>query len=1143
MDPSVNVSNPAQDSDTAAKLRFESFKMGGSAPAHTLSKLSHRRSHSRNNSISLSISTSVPSVPAFDFSSSTHVPSNVAQTKRGSHHKRRSSVSTRRESAELMGVSVPDLPSAHSDDNINLGDRDSIRRRALLALEGKPDLAFSKVEIPDITSPDATKTFDFPTKSAFPPTSAINNLGVTGLMGKRDSGKMFVSSVAKDQLHTLIEEEEEEEELEEQNDTFPEQPKETSPPVHSVEHAKPSRPRPTSLNLRPLSLVSGIAVVTSGGLPTPSTTPSPRAGLRALTLSSDITTSETDSIAHPSAVPRSFSRRHSLTNTSSVIKRRSSISYKRSVDSTPRDVVTLPSPEMTPTSDRHFSISSDQSLAVEKPLTVAEQHFLFRSHNVLLTRITELERTLRKRSSLYSPRPLSYSSEVSVGSSEPSDEMLQLISDLKAERDELKRDVDGWRKRVSDADERAGVLAKRIEVERRDAWVARSRLGLLEVEKTQLEKAIEDKIAALDLSLVEKTALTRERDELEEEVNKLKERLQDADATVDECAQLRAALEQERERRQELEHLLDDAGLFNAPAVPRLTNGFGIKSIMPSRFGGSREFGFQSIDSESSTEVESLDDSFMKAGSTLDVVAEEDLSEEEVDALAGYEDEDDSDLSFQSPGGSSAGSAEEMVLKFDVASGGEAAKPLNNPAHGRHATLSKTWTFPRGHAIVLSEQKEDVDHFFGCLDDVDMSPHLGSEERTKGLFASAFCPADDEDEMPPFVLPADIGVVVEPPAPVRSLDTVHEDDEEDTDDEFVGEEVEGGIRFIFNPPPTICITPPQICVSPPTTTIAPVESESHSVPRKLVPVYEEQEPPISQFPPVDVRALPEAPATPSPVQPSASCDSRPSSRTTMSPSSIPRATVLRSFTQSPSAPLTPSKPPTGRSTLADLPRCSFITPPSKKGGNVSTFIPQPKPLPSAVAQSTPTKPRASVVRTAKDLSRNPNGSTKPQPRLSMSTLNSFSSSCVSQPTMSGGATPEVTSYEPSGGDRYHQQQIPSVSLPSIMPSPLSARFSLQKLQKLSNFIPFSWTPGATAIASCIMSSSGSPSQNPDGFESVPLMSCAEDHAQCTTERGFVCRDKQLEKLKSRLSQETFTGTGSCFMVSACKGCRATEVSL
>jgi hypothetical protein len=60
-----------------------------------------------------------------------------------------------------MGVSLPDLPTVHSDDNINLGDKDSIRRRALWALEGKPDLAFSKVEIPDITSPDVTKSFEF----------------------------------------------------------------------------------------------------------------------------------------------------------------------------------------------------------------------------------------------------------------------------------------------------------------------------------------------------------------------------------------------------------------------------------------------------------------------------------------------------------------------------------------------------------------------------------------------------------------------------------------------------------------------------------------------------------------------------------------------------------------------------------------------------------------------------------------------------------------------------------------------------------------------------------------------------------------------------------------------------------------------
>lgn len=153
--------------------KFESFKMGGGAPANSLTnhlpKHSHGRSRSRNSSISslstfsISASASAPSLPSPPFvHSSINVSPNGPPSKRPtSHHRRRSSVSTRCESADLMGVSLPDLPPAHSDDNINFGDRDSIRRRALLALEGKPDFAFSKVEIPDITSPDSTKSFEF----------------------------------------------------------------------------------------------------------------------------------------------------------------------------------------------------------------------------------------------------------------------------------------------------------------------------------------------------------------------------------------------------------------------------------------------------------------------------------------------------------------------------------------------------------------------------------------------------------------------------------------------------------------------------------------------------------------------------------------------------------------------------------------------------------------------------------------------------------------------------------------------------------------------------------------------------------------------------------------------------------------------
>jgi hypothetical protein len=64
-----------------------------------------------------------------------------------------------------MGISLPDLPVSMSEDNINLGEKDSIRRRALWALEGKPDVSFAKVEIPDnIDEPDFGSSFS----SVFP---------------------------------------------------------------------------------------------------------------------------------------------------------------------------------------------------------------------------------------------------------------------------------------------------------------------------------------------------------------------------------------------------------------------------------------------------------------------------------------------------------------------------------------------------------------------------------------------------------------------------------------------------------------------------------------------------------------------------------------------------------------------------------------------------------------------------------------------------------------------------------------------------------------------------------------------------------------------------------------------------------------
>jgi predicted nucleic acid-binding Zn-ribbon protein len=920
-----------------------------------------------------------------------------------------------------MGVSLPDLPFAHSDDNINLGDKDSVRRRALWALEGKPDLAFSKVEIPDITSPDMIKSFELPTKPPFPSGSS----GINNLTGKRDSfGKMFAStSASKDQLGTLLEEEEEEEDSQALDEAV-EEPKKIPQAAKTS-----SRPRPASLNLRPLSLVRGcVASSAAGSLPTPTLTPGPR-GLRPLALTSSPDAFSTN-VANTTSNHSNFTTRQVIVTPSSNrssysfgddapspcnfgTKRRSSISYKRSIASTPRDMMVLPSPEMTPIEHR-FSGSSVESTPVEQPLTAAEQHFLFRSHNVLLARITELERTLRNRSSR--SRPVSYASDASAASSEPSDEMLQLISDLKAERDELKRDVDGWRQRVANADKQVDVLAKRIEAERMDAWVARSRLGLLEVEKASLEKNSREKASALNQSMAENAALARERDGMQHEIMKLNARLKDADAAVDECMRLRTALEQERARREELERLLDDAGLLNTPALHHTTHAPGKRppfAVRPTSIRP-RVLGFQSIDSESSaTDVESMDDSFTKAELTLDAVAEEDseLSEDDDDddGLAGYEDEDDSDLSFSSPGGSSIGSGDELDIQSNILpTADEAVQYLNSspvpkkPTHASRSSISKTWTFPRGNTAPAVQQADEVDRFFGCLDDVD-SPPLSSEEVRKAMFSFTFASAVDEEEMPPFVLPCDVGVVVESSS-LRSLDIVPEEAEEeeeeeegdadDEDEELVGEQVDGGIRFTFQIPPIICVTPPpEIRVTPPEicTTLTPVgHAPNNSVTRKPVPVYEPFEDNEDGRLPFMFSQAKVQPKLVDPVTPPAASSSsmfhsgsRPANRQAASPSSIPRATSLRSFSSrtSPTSS-TPSKStsvrftaPTGYSNLAS------ITPPSKG----PSFIPQPVASPTLARHSMPAKARMTVpsLHLKQGQSGATNGSTfKPQLKFS-----------------------------------------------------------------------------------------------------------------------------------------------------------------
>jgi len=128
-----------------------------------------------------------------------------------------------------MGINVLDLPPSTSEDNINFGDKDSIRRRALQALEGKDDFnsgfrfggqrsatSATVVEIPSLSDETTTnkasqRPFDL---GAAKYSSSSSPFGSSSsLAGKRDSfGKLPTpTSSMKDQLHTLLEEEEEEE--------------------------------------------------------------------------------------------------------------------------------------------------------------------------------------------------------------------------------------------------------------------------------------------------------------------------------------------------------------------------------------------------------------------------------------------------------------------------------------------------------------------------------------------------------------------------------------------------------------------------------------------------------------------------------------------------------------------------------------------------------------------------------------------------------------------------------------------------------------------------------------------------------------------------------------------------------------------
>jgi len=75
--------------------------------------------------------------------------------------------------------------------------------------------------------------------------------------------------------------------------------------------------------------------------------------------------------------------------------------------------------------------------------------------------------------------------------------------------------------------------------------------------------------------------------------------------------------------------------------------------------------------------------------------------------------------------------------------------------HQRRDTLSRTWNFAKASSAPRTERASaEVDRFFVCLDDQDTSAEEDvTVVRPSAGFGGFGAPLDDEDDMPPFVLP------------------------------------------------------------------------------------------------------------------------------------------------------------------------------------------------------------------------------------------------------------------------------------------------------------------------------------------------------------------------------------------------------
>ncbi len=397
-----------------------------------------------------------------------------------------------------MGVALPD------DDKTSVPDHS--RLYALLALEGKnpspisSSFGFSKVELPDLSAAAAEPKLDLATA---PGTGMSRTNPLNSITGKRDSfGKLLTpasSCSSKNELHTLLEENEGDDE------EVPPDELQYVPPASSP---LPQRHRPASLKLRPLSLRSAAA------LPTPSPTPPMRNStkLKSLTLTPAIIAQAT-ALGPPkrsSAVVPGGSPMLSSIELDTSLQRSNSVG-RRHPDSTRPGFLTpdASSSSLAPSSSPRFGArgrSPSPGRSSTSSADDAHTAYLTQSHTSLLARIAELENALTIRDDRSEPVL-----------AEPSEELLELLADLKTERDNLKKELDDAHAKTVEHEKQVTILGRRVDNERREVWVTKEKLAIAEAASKVIEeernelRAQVDKLT--DMLAALKNDLLRERKE------------------------------------------------------------------------------------------------------------------------------------------------------------------------------------------------------------------------------------------------------------------------------------------------------------------------------------------------------------------------------------------------------------------------------------------------------------------------------------------------------------------------------------------------------------------------------------------------------------------------------------------------------